>query len=479
MSKAKAKHQKMLSGGEIDHGPGFIKSTNSSLSKFNPRYATRSTGTTTTTAPYKDAILKTNDVLTTTASATNHSEPWMETVTSGKFEDFQRVIVNIVDEISSKPENANHHFTKQWNKLRHKNKNPMTAITKWRSINKLGFADIFAYKDFLQQCPNIVEYIQFAPSRTTKQGFAYGIIERPATAIAVDNSTLPSSSTSLDSPSSTTGTDTYVTVFSDGKVLTAETTVINEEDMEKKPPEQNQVESPLILTPKQTNVNLLPQVVVTNSSTLDTIVPLGQPSFPSQSTHDDIPEDAEIAWTTKDDAPGFRKVHYRLFETITTWFQQEETDRHPFYMKWRKATYKGLDATTAWSKVAKILNISYLKDYIAFMNECPRVRERYELQWDYFDNAVKYKELELPVFDEVNQDINRLNGFQRQMQNMLIRFDTIVKEVENKVDAISFRSTTCEENILNKVSTRFANNVTHHMTRISDYAANIMKDFQV
>jgi len=226
-------------------------------------------------------------------------------------------------------------------------------------------------------------------------------------------------------------------------------------------------------------VNLLPQVVVTNSSTLDTIAPLGQLSFPSQSTHDDIPEDAEIAWTTKDDAPGFRQVHYRLFETITTWFQQEETDKHPFYMKWRKATYKGLDATTAWSKVAKILNISYLKDYIAFMNECPRVRERYELQWDYFDNAVKYKELELPVFDEVNKDINRLNGFQRQMQNMLIRFDTIVKEVENKVDAISFRSTTCEENILNKVSTRFANNVTHHMTRISDYAANIMKDFQV
>jgi hypothetical protein len=107
------------------------------------------------------------------------------------------------------------------------------------------------------------------------------------------------------------------------------------------------------------------------------------------------------------------------------------------------------------------------------------VRERYELQWDYFDNAVKYKELELPVFEEVNQDINRLNGFQRQMQNMLIRFDTIIKEVENKVDAISFRSTTREEIILNKVSTRFANNVTHRMTRLSDYAANIMKDIQV
>ena len=167
LSKAKTKHQQMLSSGEVDRGLAATKSTTSSSSKLTPRYSTRSGGTFYVAAPYKDAILKTNDKITNVSRFTNLSEPWMETVTPGKFCEFQQAIFVIVEEIAMKLENSNHHFTKQWIKLRQA-KNPMSPNLLWRTIKNMGFVDIFAYKDFLQQCPNINERVHFAPSRTTK-----------------------------------------------------------------------------------------------------------------------------------------------------------------------------------------------------------------------------------------------------------------------------------------------------------------------
>lgn len=96
-----------------------------------------------------------------------------------------------------------------------------------------------------------------------------------------------------------------------------------------------------------------------------------------------------------------------------------------------------------------------------------------------FESGTNFNgQLELPTLDEVNVDIHKLNGFQRQLQNMIICFDAIFRDVESRVNEVNLRTTWCEENILSKVSTRFATNVTHHMTHISDYVAAVMKDFQ-
>lgn len=128
--------------------------------------------------------------------------------------------------------------------------------------------------------------------------------------------------------------------------MNPETPVVPVNDMDKKLPaklaltddrssknrlneEHNSNENLIILTLKQTNVSPLPQIVsVTTSLHHGDIRPSNQPKH---SNHDDIPEDNEIAWTTKDETPGFQQVHYRLFETVTTWFQLEETDKHPFH----------------------------------------------------------------------------------------------------------------------------------------------------
>ena len=117
-------------------------------------------------------------------------------------------------------------------------------------------------------------------------------------------------------------------------------------------------------------------------------------------------------------------------------------------------------------------------DYFAFMNECLCVREGYSTTWDYFDNCVRYKELELPKLDDINQDINYLNAFQRHLQNMLVRFDTIFKEVDNHIHVVNLRTSSCEERILNKVSMRFSTTVTQQMEKISGYAVSAMNTFK-
>ncbi len=127
---------------------------------------------------------------------------------SGKFTEFQHAIFTIVDELAMKPENSEHLFTKQWTKLRQL-KNPISATTSWCSVKNFGFEDIFAYKDFLQKCPNIAKYVQFAQSKTTRQGFDYGIIDQPDAGNFLDSSTIQSSLHSIESPS-TTGTESYL-----------------------------------------------------------------------------------------------------------------------------------------------------------------------------------------------------------------------------------------------------------------------------
>jgi hypothetical protein len=80
----------------------------------------------------------------------------------------------------------------------------------------------------------------------------------------------------------------------------------------------------------------------------------------------------------------------------------------------------------------------------------------------------------LPDLDDINHDFNTWNALQRHIQSALVRFDTMFKEVENRVDAVYLWTSSCEESILNRVSTKFAANVTQQMNNISSYATSTM-----
>jgi hypothetical protein len=61
----------------------------------------------------------------------------METATPGKFPQFQNNFFPVVEYLISKPEHANHSFTKKWMALKRTPNNPMTSNISWRNIKIL------------------------------------------------------------------------------------------------------------------------------------------------------------------------------------------------------------------------------------------------------------------------------------------------------------------------------------------------------
>lgn len=55
-------------------------------------------------------------------------------------------------------------------------------------------------------------------------------------------------------------------------------------------------------------------------------------------------------------------------------------------------------------------------------------------------------------------DTNKLNAFQCHIQNTVLKFDAIIKDVEKRVDEVNLRTTFCGENIYSRVSERFKDN---------------------
>jgi hypothetical protein len=95
----------------------------------------------------------------------------------------------------------------------------------------------------------------------------------------------------------------------------------------------------------------------------------------------------DVAWVATE-VTGFHHVHFRLFETVTTWMQEDNVAYHPFYRKRHNAMIQGLDALITWQHVARILHLASIQDYITLMNEFPRVQERFEIIWNYFDDTI-------------------------------------------------------------------------------------------
>jgi hypothetical protein len=84
-------------------------------------------------APHVDSPVS---VWTATSQTTagNDGEPWMETATSGKFHLFQQQIFPIIESLTTKPEHANHPFTKKWARLKKIPNNPMAVDITWRGV---------------------------------------------------------------------------------------------------------------------------------------------------------------------------------------------------------------------------------------------------------------------------------------------------------------------------------------------------------
>jgi len=393
----------------------------------------------------------------------DQKEPWMHTATPGKFDILHAAVYPIVEEIIKKPENANHTFTKTWKRLKRLPKNNrMTAKISWYKAKIiLNIQDLFQYRDFILRCPQIHDYIRFRASKTTRSGFDYGILASP---------------TSADVANSDTPTDDA------SYVIDMKESPVSDEDKHgsEDPPVVMHTESAAVPvdsphTPKQTNVFLsrANPLSAPGDETDGSITTLG--------TLENLELPKDIGWDGTDEATGFRAVHYRLFESATTWTQHDSVKNHPFTLKWRRAVYEGLDSLSKWERVAKLFKLNSFQDYINLMYECPRIQQGYELSWDYFGNNIRFKELALPATEDVIHDINKLNAIQRKMQDMSFRFESFLKQSSSRLETADAKITACEMHIqdqLNRASSRLASSVTHHYNAISEYAATTFTSFQ-
>jgi hypothetical protein len=438
----------------------LIRGDGDSVRSSSSRVSTMSMSTASTSGT--SGTRGTSRAVGTAISDDDQKEPWMHTATPGKFNVLHETLYPIVEEIVKKPEHANHVFTKKWKQLKRLPKNNrMTATISWYKAKIiLNIQDLFQYRDFILQCPDIHHYVRFRASKTTRSGFDYGIIASiKSPDIEITDPSNDDSSYVIDmkdSDANQHGDDAH------GLTDVAPTETIS-----------ILVESPH--TPKQTNVflprvNPLPAPGDETDGPVTTLGTLGNLEIPK-----------DIGLGHNDESTGFRAVHYRLFETATMWTQQDSVKNHPFTLKWRRAVYEGLNSLSKWERVAKLFKLTSLQDYINLMYQCPRIQEDYHLSWDYFENTISYKELALPATEDVIHDINKLNAIQRKMQEMSFRFDSFLKQTSSRLETADAKITACEMNIqeqLNRASSRLASSVTHHYNAFSEYAATTLTTFQ-
>ena len=402
----------------------------------------------------------------------NDDEPWMETATPGKFDNFQPKIFPILDSLTAKPEYANHAFTKRWMALKRIPNNPMSATITWRNIKVLlGINTMHQYRDFIAQCPGIATAVVMRSSSTTKSGFDYGILapyqshdESPPTlptpGIDDESYVFDVMLSSFDQVSSTHDTTDRDRKDSDSTTITQE---IQDSNLDTENPS----------TPKQTNV-CPTRVSFGHTDDYDSSTTTGGTLEVKENIQDSAGEITE-------DSSGFSAVHYRLFDVVTGWMQLEDAKKHPFHLKWQKATFAGLTALTKWDRVAAIFRLSGLRDYVYLMNECPIINESIELTWDFFANTIRYKELALPATADVLADINKLNDLHRQMQQLAFKFESCMKDYNHRLDVSDARITKYEFNLaeqLNRATARFASSATRHYDSLTEFASTTLRTFQ-
>ena len=272
-------------------------------------------------------------------------EPWMDTVTPGKFDKFQSTIFPIVEEIISRPRYANHHFTQRWNSLKRAPRTPLSNSITWRNIKIImGISSIFQYKDFLQQCPEIEKYIRIVPSNTTKNGFDYGVYESNNEELDITNSPKTPKIPVQANPPAVTPKPDEVDVNPKGFEIDVKERVdnslpLNQPSVQTDPEIISIADVPLqaanlMDTPKHVNGQ-------SENQNDNSLAQLTMPAFETSATPTD-----NIEWPTDDKTNGFQEVHYRLYASVTTWMQQDDAVKHVFHQKWTKAVFAGLTATT-------------------------------------------------------------------------------------------------------------------------------------
>lgn len=260
-------------------------------------------------------------------------EPWMETVTPGKFDRFQSVIYSAVETIISQPQYEQHAFTKRWNALKRIPKTPMSRTITWRHVKIiLGIRDLFDYKSFLQRCPNLNNYIRIQPSMTTTRGFDFGVYDYSSLSSTDDTKSAGKSTTNhsdIDAPTTPEATTTVPIIPSvTPKLVIQELALKTEVEALSDIHAQVPTSCPFTQLSDDTDESYIEVQHVAENPTDTPKHANTNPKNPDESTTtlglSDLSLPKDIVWSTNDETTGFRIVHY--FENTMQQFSSRIDD---------------------------------------------------------------------------------------------------------------------------------------------------------
>jgi hypothetical protein len=265
----------------------------------------------------------------------------------------------------------------------------MSATISWRHLKVLlGIENLFQYKDFLGQCPEFSERVRILPSKTTRSGFDYGILEQPPTNdvyVVGDEGQQSAMDDTMTDNTNDEGSYVFPNPDDFNNSTGTSPTISNATD----------IMLDIGSQPDQTDCEIVPSNVQDTPRKTNTLL----------GTNNNLSLPDNTAWGNTREVSGFQQVHYRNFESIITWMQQDTIKHHPFSLKWQRAVFAGLTALSKWEQVAHLFQLTNIGSYINLVYECPHIPKRYELTWDFLTNTIRCTEKDLPAPDDAPQDM--------------------------------------------------------------------------
>jgi len=169
----------------------------------------------------------------------------------------------------------------------------------------------------------------------------------------------------------------------------------------------------------------------------------------------------------------FGDLHMAIYDCIQNWMQQQNASKYPFYMLWRRSVFSGLTKWDDWTRCARVLKLSSLRDYIDFVQQCPLVRNTFDLVWDRSNEAIHYREYNLNQPNDITENANKLQRFQQQLRTVSNSFERAFYNLEQRLHDTQNRLGACKQGILTKLTSTtstLATNVAEHVRQLKAVA---------
>jgi hypothetical protein len=137
---------------------------------------------------------------------------------------------------------------------------------------------------------------------------------------------------------------------------------------------------------------------------------------------------------------NFQREYYGHYKAIEKWCSDPANMKHPFYIQWKKAKFKGLHFNSPQTKIFDILQIPSYEAYKQYMVNCPIT-----LQTESLDDE-QYKQTSQDTYTNIQKIFKTIQDTEYNFEHKLFK---ITKQIENFTDAMTNKQNNFENHLTN------------------------------